>query len=504
MVRHSADTNELWKRLPWKKFERNLFRLQNRIYRATKDGDFRKIRSLQKLVMKSTSAIMLALRQVTQLNKGRKTAGIDGKKALNFKQRLSLYWKLKSEALNWKHQGLRSIPIPKKDGSLRMLKIPTINDRAWQCLVKLALDPAHEATFHARSYGFRAGRSAHDAQRYIYEHLKRSKTRSNTKKRVIELDIKKCFDRISHRTIMKELIACKGINDGIFRCLKSGINPDFPEQGTPQGGVSSPLLANVALNGIEEIHPSVRYADDMVIFLKPDDNADKILNSIETFLNARGMEINRSKTRITKVTKGFDFLGWECKVCQDGSFRSFPSKDNTSAVRKKLKAIINEPRLSISDKAKLLAPIYRGWRNYHKYCELSGSKYSMWALRHRATLKFNTKSRNIGEAVELSKKAFPAVGYALNQHTAVTGDKSPYDGDFIYWSKRKYKLYNGTTANLLKKQDFKCGYCGHHFIDDETIHLHHKDGNHDNWKNSNLVAIHRSCHQIHHMGKSTD
>lgn len=149
MVRHSADTNELWKRLPWKKFERNLFRLQNRIYRATKDGDFRKIRSLLKLVMKSTSAIMLALRQVTQLNKGRKTAGIDGKKALNFKQRLSLYWKLKSEALNWKHQGLRSIPIPKKDGSLRMLKIPTINDRAWQCLVKFALDPAHEATFHA-------------------------------------------------------------------------------------------------------------------------------------------------------------------------------------------------------------------------------------------------------------------------------------------------------------------------------------------------------------------
>ena len=212
MVRHSrsafADTNELWKRLPWKKFRLNLFRLQKRIYRATKVGDFRKVKSLQKLVMKSTSAIMLAIRQVSQLNKGKKTAGIDGKKSLNFLERFLLFWEIRKDALSWKHLGLRSIPIPKKDGATsRMLKIPTIRDRAWQCLVKYALEPAHEATFHARSYGFRTGRSAHDAQRYVYEQLKRTKFRSNTKKRVIELDIEKCFDRISHRTIMRELIA---------------------------------------------------------------------------------------------------------------------------------------------------------------------------------------------------------------------------------------------------------------------------------------------------------
>lgn len=194
---------------------------------------------------------------------------------------------------------------------------------------------------------------------------------------------------------MRELIAPKGINDAIFRCLKSGINPDFPEQGTPQGGVISPLLANIALNGIEDVHTSVRYADDMAIFLKEGEDAQEVLNQVEKFLSIRGMQINQEKTRITEVTKGFDFLGWECKVCQDGRFRSFPSKDNINAVRKKLKSIINDSRLSISDKVKLLAPIYRGWRNYHRYCELDGSKHSMWALRHRAVKKFNTKSRNI-------------------------------------------------------------------------------------------------------------
>lgn len=151
MVRHSrsafADTNELWKRLPWKKFRLNLFRLQKRIYRATKVGDFRKVRSLQKLVMKSTSAIMLAIRQVSQLNKGKKTAGIDGKKSLNFLERFTLFWEIRRDALNWKHLGLRSIPISKKDGSIRMLKIPTIRDRAWQCLVKYALEPAARCNF---------------------------------------------------------------------------------------------------------------------------------------------------------------------------------------------------------------------------------------------------------------------------------------------------------------------------------------------------------------------
>jgi RNA-directed DNA polymerase len=141
--------------------------------------------------------------------------------------------------------------------------VPTIADRAWQCLVKYALEPAHEAQFHARSYGFRTGHSAHDAQKFLFCNLRSSCNGKD--KRVLELNIEKCFDRINHKAIREGVIAPKFIKQGIWLCLKAGIiNPQFPEQGTPQGGVCSPLLANIALNGIEDLGKSVRYADDMV------------------------------------------------------------------------------------------------------------------------------------------------------------------------------------------------------------------------------------------------
>lgn len=258
MIRHDRNISESWKILPWKKFRANLFRLQKRVFKAVSVGDMRKARSIQKLILKSRAARFLAIRQVTQLNAGKKTPGIDKKLALTHKERLELESILEKYATDWKHNQLRLIPIPKKDGSFRNLKVPTIADRAWQCLAKFALEPAHEATFHANSYGFRTGCSAHDAQFKIFLNLR---SQSNGKdKRILELDIEKCFDRICHSTIMDNLIAPKGLKMGIFRCLKSGINPEFPEQGTCQGGVVSPLLANIALNGIEEIHPSVRYA----------------------------------------------------------------------------------------------------------------------------------------------------------------------------------------------------------------------------------------------------
>ncbi len=203
-------------------------------------------------------------------NAGKKTAGIDGKASLSSEERFVLSKELRQSVNNWKHSKLREIPIPKKDGSTRILKVPTIADRAWQCLAKYALEPAHEATFHARSYGFRPGRSAHNAQKHLFVNLR--STSNGIDKQVIELDIEKCFDRISHSSIMERLIAPAGTKLGIFRCLKAGVNPEFPEQGTPQGGVVSPLLANIALNGIEDIHQSVRYADDMIIILKPKDN----------------------------------------------------------------------------------------------------------------------------------------------------------------------------------------------------------------------------------------
>ena len=182
---------------------------------------------------------------------------------------------------------------------------------------------------------------------------------------------------------MENLIAPSRLKLGIFRCLKAGTNVGFPDQGTPQGGVCSPLLANIALNGIEEIHYSIRYADDMVFILKPKDDANKILDKVKEFLAIRGMEISERKTKLTATIDGFDFLGWNFRVQKNGKFRkdlsasSRPSVDNYESFRKKAKNIINSSNYGAIVKAEKLAPIVRGWRNYHRYCKMDGSKFKL-------------------------------------------------------------------------------------------------------------------------------
>ena len=500
MIRHIKFNSESWKTLPWKQFRKNVFRLQKRVFKAVRTGDMAKARSLQKLIMRSYAARMLAIRQVTQLNSGKKTAGVDGKKSLSFHERFVLSEVLADKHQSWKHKGLREIAIPKKNGKIRILKVPTMADRAWQCLVKYALEPAHEATFHARNYGFRTGRSAHDAQKVMFLNLNSSCKGKD--KRVIELDISKCFDRINHTSILDNLIAPQSIKQGIFRCLKAGVNPEFPEQGTPQGGVVSPLLANIALNGIEAIHPSVRYADDMVIFLKPGENAASILKKISKFLADRGMEISQEKTKVTATTDGFDFLGWHFKVQSNGKFRSYPSEDNFQAFHKKVKDIVNCSNYGAKVKSKKLAPIIRGWRNYHKYCKLDGSRFSLFHTTYRTWKVFaKEKKLNRYQVNELVKKAFPLVPYSENKFVNVKGDKSPFDGDLTYWSERNSKLYDNYTSKALKKQNHTCASCGLKMISEERVHLHHVDGNHSNWKSNNLIAIHESCHNYIHMSK---
>jgi RNA-directed DNA polymerase len=500
MIGRSVIASELWKSFKWKKFQKTLFRLQKRVYKAILVGDKRKARSLQKLILKSQAARLLAIRQVTQLNAGKKTAGIDGKASLTFEERLTLANTLAEHHTNWKHQGLREIPIPKKDGTTRMLKVPTMADRAWQCLAKYAIEPAHEATFHAKSYGFRTGRSAHDAQQNLFNNLR--STSNGIEKRVIELDIEKCFDRIKHSTIMDNLIAPIGLKLGIFRCLKAGTNVGFPDQGTPQGGVVSPLLANIALNGIEDIHTSVRYADDMVIILKPKDDAEAILCQISEFLANRGMNVSEHKTKLTATTDGFVFLGWLFKVQKNGKFHSTPSAENYKTFRKKIKSIVNNSNYGATVKAIKLAPVVRGWRNYHKFCKMDEARNSLYYIQKRAYRVFNKEPKqNRYSSKTLLDKAFPTVPFSQNKHVMVRGNKSPYDGDMSYWSERNSKLYNGSTSKALKKQNRKCVACGLTFIGEEKIHLHHVDGNHDNWDKKNLIAIHESCHDYTHMNR---
>ena len=286
----------------------------------------------------------------------------------------------------------------------------------------------------------------------------------------------------------------------------------------------SPLLANIALNGIESIHryhnqserritdktpekeiiyPSVRYADDMVIILRPQDDADKILVDIDNFLAARGMKVSAKKTKITAATDGFDFLGWHFIVQSNGKINCTPSVENFKKFRQKVKTIANCSNYGAKVKAQKLAPIVRGWRNYHRFCDMSGSRFSLWFLSHRVHTVFNKETKNNHESsLKLVQKAFPTVPYSQNTYVMVKGNKSPYDGDLTYWSQRNSKLYDGSTSKALQKQNHSCGHCGMRFIGDELVHLHHIDGNHDNWKPKNLQAIHESCHDYLHMGKS--
>lgn len=412
----------VWFDLPWNIFQSKTFRLQKRIYKASRNNELAKVKKLQTRLFGTYEARMLAIRQVTQLNEGKKTAGIDGQKSLTIKQRLELEQELLKHGKKWRHKKLRQINIPKSDGTQRTLKIPTIRDRAWQCLTKLVIEPAHEANFNARSYGFRPGRSTHDVQKFIYQNL--NSNANGKDKRVIELDIEKCFDRISHKTILEKIIAPIFIINGLSKCLKIGISPEFPEQGTPQGGVISPLLANIALDGIENIHHSVRYADDMIFFLKPKDNSELILKAISIFLAEREMKSNEKKTRITASTTGFDFLGWHFISNVNGKLQCYPSSENYVKFKKKVKIVIYNSTYGVTEKGKKLAPIIRGWRNYHKHCNMS--KHNLWKLEYFTWKRFN-KMPNLNKktVTELIRLSFPRVPSSLHKFINVKQDKSP-------------------------------------------------------------------------------
>ena len=238
--------------------------------------------------------------------------------------------------------------------------------------------------------------------------------------------------------------------------------------------------------------------------LKPEDNAEQLLVKVEEFLAKRGMEVSQKKTKVTASTDGFDFLGWHFYVQKNnGKFRSIPSLENFKAFQGKVKHIVNNSNYGADTKVSKLAPVVRGWRNYHKYCKMDGAKHSLWYLDHRTFRVFlKQKTINRHEAVKMVKIAFPSVSHSENKFVNVKGEKSPFDGDINYWSKRNSVLYDGATAKTLRKQNHSCGHCGLKFLDEEKIELHHIDGNHNNWNSKNLLAIHRSCHQYVHMSKS--
>src|SRR5262245_24909210 len=237
-----------WQGVPWPRAEANVHALQRRIYRAEQQGQRRKVKSLQRLLLRSTSAKLLAVRRVTQDNQGQKTPGVDGVATLEPEERCLLVQNLQ---LGRPAQPVRRIWIPKPGTEeKRPLGIPTMADRAVQALVKLVLEPQWEARFEPNSYGFRPGRSCHDAIEAIFNDIRYKP------KYVLDADIAKCFDRIDHQKLLEKLNTSPTNRRQIKAWLKSGYMDGeklFPtDEGTPQGGVASPLLANVALHGMEK------------------------------------------------------------------------------------------------------------------------------------------------------------------------------------------------------------------------------------------------------------
>lgn len=507
--------DDTWKNLPWKKFRKVVFRLQRRIFAAQKSENKILVIKLQKLLMSSKAAQWLAIRQVTQLNTGKRTSGIDGKVALTAKERIRLYEALNKHWKHWKHKSLKRVYIPKADGTQRGLGIPTIADRAYQCLLKFALEPYGEAIFNSNSYGFRPGRNTHDVQQAIYLNLN-SQAKGLTK-RILELDISKCFDQINHKAIMQRVTLPSHAKNGLFRAIKAGVKGEYPraETGTPQGGCISPLLANLVLHGLEDVGHQLRYklikrkpprsneinalngfryADDLVYILKPEDDATKLRELIDKFLDKRGLKVKEAKTRLVKSTEGFEFLGWHFKVKPNGKFISTPSKKATKRNKDKVKKCIKDSRYTLEQRIKKCGQIVRGWRNYNRYCDMRN--HSLWHL-NKWTFKFinKHKSYNKDTAIKAVKKAFPNVPYKINDHIKVKGDKSPYNGELLYWAKRKNKNYDGQKSKTLQKQKYKCNACNLVFTPDDILEVHHIDGNHNNWNSRNLEILHRECHQ---------
>jgi RNA-directed DNA polymerase len=539
-----------WNEINWRKAERLTFKLQKRIFRASERGDVKAVRKLQKTLINSWSAKCIAVRRVTQDNQGKNTAGVDGVKSLTPKQRMSLVGRLK---LTNKAKPTRRVEIPKPGTTeTRPLGIPTINDRALQALVKLALEPEWEARFEPNSYGFRPGRSCHDAIGAIFNSIKCKP------KFVLDADISKCFDRIDHKALISKIHTYPTLSRLLKTWLKAGYcigKKLFPtNDGTPQGGVISPLLANIALHGMEERvkqyaetlkgnkHKKreslslIRYADDFVIIHEDLKVVKKCQEIITEWLNDLGLELKPSKTKLTHTLNeidgniGFEFLGFHIQQHKVGNYRSAnntkgiplgfktlitPSKAKVKSHLIKIAEVINThktaPQAALISR---LNPIIRGWSNYYstvvsketfsKVDNLTYDKLRAWArTRGKGSINKDKYWRTVGDrnwcfSTEDGLELFTHASTPIVRHTKVKGEASPFNGDWTYWSKRRgeYPETPSRVSKLIKKQKGICPHCGLYFTSTDTVEVDHIKPTSLGGKDiyDNLQLLHKHCH----------
>ena len=529
-----------WHNISWSDSYQTVGKLQTRIAKATKAGHWRKVRSLQSLLTRSSSAKALAVRRVTE-NQGRKTPGVDGQTWSKPEEKWEAAQSLCCRG--YKPSPLRRVHIPKANGGLRPLGIPTMRDRAMQALHHLALDPVAETTADHHSYGFRKGRSTTDAITQVKNVL----SRKASAKFVLEGDIKGCFDNISHEWLLANVCMDKSL---LRKWLKAGFLEKgslFPTTaGTPQGGIISPVLANIALDGLQarldslfttvrqareaKVH-LVRYADDFVITGSSVELLENKIKPVVTeFLKERGLTLSESKTRITDVREGFDFLGWNVRMFKRMLVVQ-PSAKNKKAFLDKVRTAIHDSRAGKQeDVIAKLNPIIRGWGNYHR-TQMSTRAFTKcdhqiwyllwrWALRRHPNKGRRWVKKRYFEVIRgrdwrfgTKDKLLISLGMMKQQfHIKVKSEANPYDPAFDeYFTKRLASKMLSSLEHrsklrwLWRVQDGLCPVCEQPISMETQWHLHHvtpkRLGGSD--KLGNLVLLHANCHrQVHSQGVS--
>jgi len=503
-----------WDRIDWREQEGQVRRLRQRIFKAAQEQDWPKVRNLQKLMLRSRANTLVSVRQVTQRNAGRRTAGIDGEVALTPEARAEVAVRVHQSITSWNPRAVRRVYIPKASNraKLRPLGIPVLIDRCHQARVKNALEPEWEARFEPRSYGFRPGRSCQDAIAAIYNACK-----GPTARRVwaLDADLAAAFDRIDHDHLLASLGSFPArdlirgwLKAGVFEVGK-GFAPTV--EGTPQGGVISPCLLNVALHGLEEAAgvryrargpragdtergspAAVRYADDVVVLCHSQQQAEQVKARLAEWLAPRGLAFNEDKTKIVRLSEGFDFLGFNVRRYPN---RKLLIKPSQAAIRRVRERLASELRTLRGGNAMAviaaLNPIIRGWAAYYRgvvSSRLFGSlDHYLWHITHKwATWRHENKpkrwiaGRYFGKFNKFRNDHWvfgdrDSGAYlvrfswtAIERHVPVKGAASPDDPALAsYWAERRKKVkppLDRYSLRLLSRQDGLCPLCGDHLL----------------------------------------
>jgi RNA-directed DNA polymerase len=542
----SADKPESWEDIDFKACDKAVKRLQMRIAKAQMEGKHGKVKSLQWLLTHSFTAKALAVKRVTE-NRGKKTSGVDHEVWATPKAKFNAISTLRRHGYNTQPL-LRKYIAKKNSKKKRPLGIPVMRDKAMQTLYRMALEPIAETTADHNSYGFRVKRSTHDAIGECFCQL----AKAVSAEWILEGDIKGCFDNISHDWLLENIPMDKTI---LRKWLKCGVFEDgewFPtENGTPQGGAISPILANMTLDGLETkvlsavkrkykgtkvIKPKihfVRYADDFIITgATREILEDSIMPALVDFMSKRGLTLSLEKTHIAHISDGFDFLGQNVRK-YNGKLLIKPAKKNVKSFLDKVRNIIrNNYALSQENLIRALNPVIRGWYNYHKHVVSKRTFHSVdyhifkslwhWAVRrHPEKGKGWVKERyfrTVGNRtwtfacptdliMDNGEPYLLTLEYAsetrIRRHTKIKGAANPFSEEWQqYFEEREgVKMLSGvkgrkTLLGIWKRQKGLCPACGEP-INAETTWKFHKE---DDGKVTVRQILHTRCHNhLHHQ-----